>query len=123
MKEEVLEEMRSERERKMKASLKLKIEKRLIAEMSSEIRQSLESEIRDQLKQEISEELKKENSKELGFLKRKLQATSQTKKDKMVSQHENEFNVRVNQQVQAKLEVREKEIARKYKMQAAKEKA
>ena len=34
MKEEVLEEMRSDRERKMKASLKSKIEKRLIVEMS-----------------------------------------------------------------------------------------
>ena len=42
MKEEVLEEMRSDRERKMKASLKQKIEKRLITEMSREIRESLE---------------------------------------------------------------------------------
>ena len=46
MKEEVLEEMRSDRERKMKASLKQKIEKRLITEMSREIRESLEGQIR-----------------------------------------------------------------------------
>ena len=41
LRNEVLEEMRSEREVKMKKNLKAKIEKRLIEEMSREIRASL----------------------------------------------------------------------------------
>ena len=41
LRNEVLEEMRSEREVKMKKNLKAKIEKRLVEEMSREIRASL----------------------------------------------------------------------------------
>ena len=113
--------MRSERETKMKKNLKAKLEKRLIEEMSKELRESLETEIRQELSQKVTEELKTANTKEIGLLKRKLQASSQTKKDKMVSQQENEFNARVSQQVEAKVALKEKEIARRYKMIAAKE--
>ena len=85
LRNEVLEEMRSERETKMKKNLKAKLEKRLIEEMSKELRESLETEIRQELTQKVTEELKTANTKEIGLLKRKLQASSQTKKDKMVS--------------------------------------
>lgn len=39
------------------------------------------------------------NDKELTQMRRKLQVSTQSKKDKIVSQHENEFNVRVKQEV------------------------
>ena len=54
-------------------------------------------------------------------MRRKLQATSQNKQSKLVSQQETEFNERVNQQVSLRLEVKEKEIARKYKLHSMKE--
>jgi len=114
--------MRSERELKMKKNLKEKIEKRLVAEMSAELRESLGVEIRKELTQQISEELKAANEKELTALRRKLEAKTESKQNKLVSQQANEFDVRVKQQVQAQLELKEKEIARKHKLLAAKEK-
>ena len=65
LRDQVLEEMRSEREVKMKKSLKDKIEKRLIEDMSKEIRASLEADIRKELTEKITDELKVKNEKEL----------------------------------------------------------
>ena len=82
----VLEELRSEREIRMKKNLKAKIEKQLTEEMSKEITDKVEAEVREELTVKISEEMKNANNKEIGQLKRKLQASASTKKDKMVSQ-------------------------------------
>ena len=95
LRNEVLEEMRGEREKKMKRNLKSKIEKRLIEEMSKELREQLEQEIRGELTAKITEELKTANEKEMTQMRRKFQASSQNKKDKIMNKHENEFNTRV----------------------------
>ena len=86
LRNEVLEELRSERELKMKRNLKEKLEKRLTEEISQKLRGSLETEIRKQMTGKITEELKSANSKELTQMRRKLQASQQTKKEKLVSQ-------------------------------------
>lgn len=56
--------------------------------MSHEIRTKLESEIRAELTSKITEELKSSNDKELQMMRRKLQATQQTKSSKMASKQE-----------------------------------
>lgn len=55
-------------------------------------------------------------------MRRRLQASSQNKKEKIISKQENEFNIRVEQAVAQRLELKEKEIARRVRMQATKEK-
>ena len=99
MRDGLLEEMRSERELKMQQNLKIKLEKRLIEEISSSIREQQEAKIREEITAQVREELKRASDKEMKEMKRKLKISQQTKKDKLVSQHENEFTVRVNQQV------------------------
>lgn len=77
--------------------MRVKLEKKLIHEISENIRGSLENEIRQEITARIKNELNQANEKELTQMRRKLKMSSQTKKDKLVSQHENEFTVRVNQ--------------------------
>lgn len=62
----VLEELRSEREIRMKKNLKAKIEKQLTEEMSKEITEKVEAEVREELTVKISEEMKNANNKEIG---------------------------------------------------------